>query len=488
MNTPHTPPGHASLPPSPPPPPTLPAVINGGRVRSRWRLFSRNAARRTLLGSAVLITLVVAFYVEENCRGALAWSAFKREAADAGISLEIADYIPAPVPDSRNFAATPLIARLYASPSMIREENALSKRLQPERRTQSNFPIAVGHGPEWGLPDWVDGIRADLAGIQERESVDLGAHLASVSSEMDEIARAAAERPVAVYPEIDDVFKTGIGHPPLVVLMTFSRLYAVRAMQHLDAGEPEAAAGLVCTMFRLVLLEIGGKSVLSQLCGGSLTRDASSVIWEGMARKLWRAEDLVRFDTFLSRLDFITAMRKQIAVENAVWSKVVLRTPELFSMPNFSWRQKEWRFRLSSWLLENGPRGWRQQTTVALGRDSIRCISNYDTEHGRISKVEREWMGPYSEGIMPWVVLFDTLASTRSDGVAAALNQSGVALVRTACRVEMYRLKTGKYPASLDEPDFTKPGGVAGGDELHDPVSGGPVCYRPPSGNSGYVL
>lgn len=466
---------------TPHPPPTSPSAIAvNAPAHQRWRFFLWSAARTILLCSAILATLVAIFYVEENWRGGRAWSAFKREAAAAGISPEIADYIPAPVPDSQNFAATPLIARLYESSPMWKNAEALSKRLCPERRTQSNASIAVGHGPEWGLPDWADGIRADLAGIQEKEGMDLATHLASVSSEMDEIARAA-ERPAAVYPESDYLFKAGIGYSPVFALMTFSRLYGVRAMQHLDAGEPEPAAGLVCTLLRLALLETGERSLLSQICGGSLTRDASSVIWEGMARKLWRAEDIVRFDALLSRLDFITAMRKQIAVENAIWIKVVLQAPELFGTRDFSSRQEEWRFRLSCWLLANGPRGWREQTAIAFGRKAIHHIENYDTEHGRVAVVERKRMASYSKDIMPWSVLPDTFAPTRSRGLTTAFDQSGVVLVRTACRIEMHRLKTGRYPFTLDE----LPGGGGG---LHDPVSGKPVRYRPPSENSSYVL
>ena len=63
--------------------------------------------RRCLLGAAVLLTLIAAFYTEESWRGKRAWENCKRELEAKGIKMDWANYIPAPVPDDQNVFAVP---------------------------------------------------------------------------------------------------------------------------------------------------------------------------------------------------------------------------------------------------------------------------------------------------------------------------------------------------------------------------------------------
>src|ERR1035438_3485987 len=74
----------------------------------RW-LSSWRGIRRVLIVLAWAVTIVGLLYGEENWRGRRAWNQY-REATEAhGVSLDYATYVPKPVPDEQNFAATPFL-------------------------------------------------------------------------------------------------------------------------------------------------------------------------------------------------------------------------------------------------------------------------------------------------------------------------------------------------------------------------------------------
>ena len=74
----------------------------------KW-LFRWQTARAVLVGVAVLVTLGALFYTEENIRGRHAWEKFRRDAEARGEQLDLNAFIPKPIPDDQNFAATPFI-------------------------------------------------------------------------------------------------------------------------------------------------------------------------------------------------------------------------------------------------------------------------------------------------------------------------------------------------------------------------------------------
>ena len=89
--------------------------------------LTRRIARRVLVGLAVLITLVVAFYTEENWRGKHVWEQCKRELEAKGAVLDWNAYIPARVPDSQNIFKAPKMEEWFVG----RGANELSDRLSP---------------------------------------------------------------------------------------------------------------------------------------------------------------------------------------------------------------------------------------------------------------------------------------------------------------------------------------------------------------------
>src|SRR5437867_7768638 len=72
-------------------------------------LFTWRMIRRYLFVLVCLATLLALYYAEENWRGRRAWNRYRSELEARGAQLDYRAFIPKPVPDDQNFAATPFI-------------------------------------------------------------------------------------------------------------------------------------------------------------------------------------------------------------------------------------------------------------------------------------------------------------------------------------------------------------------------------------------
>src|SRR5712691_1971704 len=79
----------------------------------RW-LFSWRVIRRTLIVLAWTATIIALLYGEENWRGRRAWNKYRHELEARGEQLDLQAFIPKPVPDEQNFAATPFIQSWFS--------------------------------------------------------------------------------------------------------------------------------------------------------------------------------------------------------------------------------------------------------------------------------------------------------------------------------------------------------------------------------------
>src|SRR5713226_6759044 len=84
-------------------------------VRFFCWLFSWRVIRRTLIVLAWTATIVALLYGEENWRGRRAWNKYRHELEARGEQLDWKAFIPKPVPDEQNFAATPFFEFLFVN-------------------------------------------------------------------------------------------------------------------------------------------------------------------------------------------------------------------------------------------------------------------------------------------------------------------------------------------------------------------------------------
>lgn len=107
------------------------------RRSCRW-FFTWRTMRRTLVGAAVLATLLAIFYAEENWRGKRAWEQCKRDLAAKGELLDWAACIPAPIPDDENIIKAPKMAEWFIKPKPTgNRSNELSAKLGPRTQPES---------------------------------------------------------------------------------------------------------------------------------------------------------------------------------------------------------------------------------------------------------------------------------------------------------------------------------------------------------------
>src|SRR6185436_5554950 len=90
------------------------SILRGPRRFLRW-LFSWRGVRRMLILLAWMLTIVALLYGEENWRGRRAWNAYRAQLEARGEVLNFAAFIPKPVADDQNFAATPFFQHLFAN-------------------------------------------------------------------------------------------------------------------------------------------------------------------------------------------------------------------------------------------------------------------------------------------------------------------------------------------------------------------------------------
>src|SRR6266705_5792263 len=95
----------------------------------RW-LFSWRGIRRTLIVLAWTATVIALLYGEENWRGGRTWTKYRQELEARGEQLDLKAFIPKPVADEQNFAATPFVQSWFAKNSHSTLDDDFS-RIEP---------------------------------------------------------------------------------------------------------------------------------------------------------------------------------------------------------------------------------------------------------------------------------------------------------------------------------------------------------------------
>jgi len=122
------------------------------RAQKNWRIL-----RRSLIGVAILATLIAIFYTEEDWRGKRAWENCKRELEAKGAVLDWDKFIPATVPDDQNFFKAPGMANWFVTHHTVGslaftaeyKMNELGQHLDPKypfdvaSRNGSNSPVVI---------------------------------------------------------------------------------------------------------------------------------------------------------------------------------------------------------------------------------------------------------------------------------------------------------------------------------------------------------
>lgn len=291
--------------------------------------------RRSLITLAWIVTFVVLFYAEEDWRGWHAWNHYRQQMEAQGVQFDYRAFIPKPVPDDQNFAATPVVqswflertnfqqrwADNYSSASdMVNSPTGANGTKDGKRffidlvawemafdairsgATNANQKFASG---KLELASRAAAAPAVLAGLQTSE-----AHLVEL--------RAASDRPYSRYPvvyNLDDpwgILLPHLGNGKQVVL----RLQ-LRACAELAAGRSDDALADVKLMLYLADSVKDEPFLISYLVRLAEVQLALQPVWEGLAEHAWSDAQLQELQSRLQQYDFVADMKRPLDGERA---------------------------------------------------------------------------------------------------------------------------------------------------------------------------
>lgn len=465
--------------------------------------------RRFAFALAALITLTVLVLAIEGWRARRAWLACQQEMAAKGEKLDWVSLAPPPVPDERNFLATPSLAPCFGfgpAPDGASDTNACEqlqgrfswvaylpqgnwRRCLVSSLSQWQEALRATNDPalqrqilqRYGLPeDAMAGTTASPAtgnaaweALQARPPgtplEDLQFLLQYERAFFDEL-RAAARRPLAQLRTPTDLF-SGELLPWVSTLKALTHVFRVSCRTELAAGNPEAAAGDFQTL--LALSEAAGSQplLIGVLVKIALLELAIQPLWAGLAEHRWPDAQLAAIEARLARLNVVADLQRGLRGERAF--ALVMLGAALDRETTLPGTENPYRTLMRYW-----PRAFVYRNQINVARAYQRVLLDRLDPTGPAVRVA---LAPEDEALRkrfstrsPYNLFAALLLPAVERSLQkAAVSQTTVNLARVACALERHRLATGAYPEKLDE---LAPRYLAR--IPPDPVNGGALNYR----------
>jgi hypothetical protein len=449
-------------------------------VRSfRW-LCSWRGIRRVLIVLAWIVTIIALLFGEENWRGRHAWNQYRQAAEARGESLDFATYIPKPVPDDQNFAATPFLKSFF-QPNISILTNDLYARaadsIPGARNAQDKSPrqfvdlvawqmasAALQSGPLKPAQEF----KTDQTGLAARAAA-APAVLEGMKPDAAEFAeiRAASAREFSRYP-----VKYDLENPWAILLPHLGMTKMVCERLKLEACAELAAcqAGQALSEVKLALsLADSFKSepfLISILVRAACVKIAIHPVWEGLAEHRWTDAQLQELQARFMAYDFLADLQQPLKAERACADLTV----DLVKKEGLG------RFIPSGWLCQEKFNyctlfDAQREGVVDLVAKTIspgRVASNYDELTRQIyggDKLKTLLHHRYIAALM--------LPALKNVHAKIAAAQTAANQAALACALERYRLANGQFPETLEalSPQFIS-------HPPHDVISGQPYKYR----------
>jgi hypothetical protein len=487
--------------------PDQPSVWQRSTTRRflKW-LFSWRTARRALIGVAVLVTLYALFCTEENVRGKRAWDKCRRELEARGEQLDLKTFIPQPVPDEQNFAATPFIKSWFVRSNysfVISSKywdgdnyGLVSARVSTDRSVQDEASRRFMDLVAWKAA--FDTLRAgELKPNQmfksdklDRESRAMAAPSVLEALETNEAVfvelRAASRRPYSRYPvqyNLEDPW--GILLPHLNSVRNVCRRLRLKACAELAVGQNVKALEDVKLTLYMADSVKEEPFIISYLVRVACVQSAIQPVWEGLAEHTWSVAQLHELQARLQQYDFVADLRRPFDAERAAG----ILTPELIRKKGLG---------LLVDLTSTGgtspshracanlaglviPSGWYSLEQLNYCRlYQLELAGTFDATQKRVSpsrikanahELEQAFDGQnFIHHRTIAAIILPALGNVvrRAAQVQVAADQAAL-----ACALERYRLANGRFPDTLDAlvPRFIS--------QLpHDVITGEPYKYR----------
>jgi len=439
----------------------------------------------------ILFVLFVLLIVEENWRGKCAWEQCKRDLEAKGEHLDLAYFIPPPIPDEQNFAKTPLLKSLLDYKNDPVTKMAIFDEPDPPvgkirvdiKGSDITQPKASGWmiGQHADLQAWQTYYRTALPGMAHAPSPaeDVIAVLGKFDGMLSELKEAANTRPLSRFSvKYEEGYATVLSHGN--ILQKITRVLALRATAELSLNHPDEAFADIQFGFRLVDSIQQEPILISGLIRISMINLLMQPVWEGITTHRWSDGQLAKLEFEFQRIDFLSDFIQGIRTERAV---------AIMTMTQLLVRRDLMRQLLMTANLGDHPilsrlyiKGWFEQNMVFMSRSTQELILSVDSKKQlvNVARVIRENNEVRDLFATPYSFLEKSTLPVLSN-VSQKYFQAQIYIdeAAIACAIERYQLIHYALPATLDDLHIAS--------LPHDIINGQPLHYRL-VGDDNYVL
>ena len=432
-------------------------------MRNPWLILAGVAA--VMLGIPVL--LLLGLYAEEDLRWHLKWNALKADFQSRGESLDLKQVAP-PGDPRHDLSKSPLFSDYYKNPQPNPTRLRLmdiyfgadtSSRVPKLSGYQENKPLNLGH---WQI-FYTSLSKVSPAPGQTSAGPQIVAALQPFAAGMDELD-AAVTLPGADWPlDYEEPYLTKLGG--ITGLLTPAKLLQLRGIAELDAGVAEAAKDdfLVSTHLEQPLKH--NSNVIKLLVLLAIRAVDNAILWEGIHRHAWNADQLRSMDAALAGDDTLVLAVSALRQERAQGVRVMEYVSDKGKLSDFSNVKGNddlygqiGSFELYTYLTLR-PNGWHLREMAFYARQLQQQIDAIDPSSGTIDpgpahnmKEEKDYSTSEKINYCESLLL---LVPYHKFSFNVARGETYRREARLACLLEEFRLAQGHYPDALKElPDL----------------------------------
>lgn len=479
----------------------------------KW-ISNPRVLRRGVIVLVWLVTIIALFYGEEDWRGHHAWIKYSDTLTAQGEQLDFRAFVPKPVPDAENFAATAEVKSWFirytnknsTPPTNTMLEDVFAAANMRVSSDASKTPPQITDLVAWKmafdslatnqtvLPDRFTSDKLDAESRAKAAPAVLEA-LKPLEPRLEEL-RAASARPQSLYPVIYDLNNPwGILLPHLANIKGACLRLDLRACAELAAGQSDRALDDVKLTLRLDDSLNSEPFLISYLVRIAILHIAAHSVWEGLAEHHWTDAQLKELQALFQRYDFIADMKHPLDGERAAG----ILTADLLAAGKFQLNNVFSDSSTTGGTAANAfgrimPQGWYDLEKLHYCQlYNLQMDGAFDLQNRTVSPHQIQANSKALDTALAGrtlittlftrhqilsVVLLPALGNVPKRG---ALSQTTADQVVLACALERYRLAHGQFPDALDElaPDFIS--------KLpQDVITGAPYKYR--SNKGSFVL
>jgi hypothetical protein len=443
------------------------------RVAHLRGLFSWRQIRRVLIVTAWTATGVALLYAVENWRGRRAWDAYRKALEARGGQLDLRAFIPKPVPEKQNFAATPWIESWFVRSNF--QAGWTDNFARAESMVRDLGPANKSRRDLTDLGAWASALKAVESGVtnptpqtavdktsgRSEAALTVVKALADIEPQLAAL-RAAAARSEARYPIFFDMENPwGILLPHLPRIRGVCQRLQLKACAELAAGHPEKALADIQLMLRFVESAKDQPFLVSHAAGLAWFHSATQPIWEGLAEHRWSDEQLIALQRMLAAIDFMATLDHGCKAERAAG----ILTADLLYRGKYRMHHlapSEFGGEFANMVGAFAPHGWFELEKLAYcklfeahmsgGFDSStkrvfpgRILSNTRQVEEQLGGAGRGFTRVLKHQVLSALLLPALSAVTLKTSVAQTAANHAV----LACALERHRLANGKFPVTL---------------------------------------